>query len=133
MELKQIAEELVAGCRAGNEKVRENLDRLYADDAVSVEAMEMGMDRATKGREGIRGKHDWWEATFEEHGTTADGPFLMPALGGDPDRFAVLFGVDATHKESGERTKMQEVGLYTVEGGKIVREEFFPASAGMPG
>ena len=130
MELKQIAEELVAGCRAGNAKVRENLDRLYAEDAVSVEPVEMGMPRATTGREGIRGKHDWWEASFEEHETTAEGPFLMPALDGAPDRFAVIFGVDATHKESGERTQMKEVGLYTVEGGKIVREEFLGA---MPG
>ena len=44
MDLKQIAEELVAGCREG--RAKENLDKLYAADAVSVEAADaMGMGR----------------------------------------------------------------------------------------
>ncbi len=34
------------------------------------------------------------------------------------------FDIDATPKESGERTQMTEVGLYTVDGDKIVQEEF---------
>jgi len=39
--------------------------------------------------------------------------------------FAVTFKMDATHKPSGRRFQMDEVALYKVEGGKIVREEFF--------
>jgi hypothetical protein len=41
------------------------------------------------------------------------------------NRFIVGFQFDVTNKPSGRRMKMDEVGLYTVENGKIVREEFF--------
>jgi hypothetical protein len=45
------------------------------------------------------------------------------------DRFALVFGFDATNRENGARIEMQEVGLYTVDrAGKIVREEFFYAT-----
>ena len=55
------------------------------------------------------------------------------ALSGD-DRDLVRFTggeFDVTFKPSGKRERMEEVGLYTVDNGKIVREHFFynPASA----
>ncbi|MFD2856414.1 hypothetical protein ACFSZS_18910 [Seohaeicola zhoushanensis] len=53
MDLKSIASELVAGCREGREVA--NLDRLYAADAVSVEAADMsGNGRETRGSPGSR-------------------------------------------------------------------------------
>lgn len=120
MELKEIARELVAGCRAGNAAVRANLDRLYADDAVSVEAADMGgQGRETHGVEAIHGKHDWWENAMEEHSTEVIGPFYF----GD-SQFSAMFKVDATDKQSGERFQMEEIGVYHVKDGKIVREEF---------
>lgn len=118
MTTKEIAEALVAGCRAGTE--RANLDLLYAPDAVSVEAADMGGGRETHGLAGIHGKHDWWEANHTVHSVETTGPFLH----GD-DRFAVTFAMDATNKESGQNFKMQEVAVYHVKGGKIVKEEFF--------
>jgi ketosteroid isomerase-like protein len=33
--------------------------------------------------------------------------------------------MDITRKETGERVKMDEVGLYTVKTGKIVEERFY--------
>ena len=54
------------------------------------------------------------------HETTAAGPYLHGT-----DRFSVVFGMDVTNKTSGERVQMQEVAVYTVRDGKIVREEFF--------
>ena len=119
MDLREIAEALVAGCRAGQDTA--NIDRFYAEDAVSVEAESYdGAPRETRGRDGIRGKHAWWEENFEAHGVEVTGPFLHA-----PDRFTVIFAMDVTHRPSGERTQMQEVALYTVAGGRIVREEFF--------
>ncbi|MEL6233726.1 MAG: nuclear transport factor 2 family protein [Pseudomonadota bacterium] len=119
MALQEIAEKLVAHCKAGTEA--EALATLYATSAVSVEATAFdGGDRETAGIEGIRGKHAWWDANFEVHGGSVDGPFLH-----GPDRFAVIFEIDATHKASGQRSAMKEVGLYTVTGDKITREEFF--------
>jgi hypothetical protein len=41
------------------------------------------------------------------------------------NRFVVGFKYDVTFKQSGQRMVMDEVGLYTIEHGKIVREEFF--------
>ena len=118
MTLKEIADELVAGCREN--RAKENLDRLYAPDAVSVEAMDMGGGTDTVGIAGIKGKHDWWEANHITHAAKVDGPFPNGA-----DRFAVVFDIDMTTKETGQRGQMQEVAVYTVAGGKIVREEFF--------
>jgi hypothetical protein len=121
MTLSEIAKELVAGCR--EDRAQSNLDRLYAVDAVSVEAMDMGGGRETRGLAGIHGKHDWWEANFIVHGLTVDGPYLH----GD-DRFAVIFDMDTENKASGERRKEREVAVYHVKGEKIVREEFFYGS-----
>jgi ketosteroid isomerase-like protein len=118
MTLNEIANELVAGCREGRE--RANLDRLYAPDAVSVEAMDMGGGRETHGVAGIHGKHDWWSDAFTTHALTVEGPFTH----GD-DRFAVIFGMDTTNKATGKRAQEREVGVYHVKDGKIVREEFF--------
>jgi ketosteroid isomerase-like protein len=121
MTLTEIANELVAGCREN--RTRENLDRLYAADAVSVEAMDMGGGAVTTGLAGIHGKHDWWEANFTMHGGSVEGPFLH----GD-DRFAVIFDMDTTENATGRRSQGREVGVYHVKDGKIVREEFFYSS-----
>lgn len=118
--LKTVAEKLIACCREGREA--EGLDTLYSDDAVSVEAADMGNGRECAGREAIKGKHAWWDASTEVHSFSADGPYFH----GD-DRFGVIFEADVTMKDSGERWQMKEVGIYSVADGKIVREEFFYA------
>lgn len=119
--LKRTAEALVRGCREGRE--RENLPKLYAQDAVSVEAYEGGggLGREVQGVEAIEKKHDWWEANFEEIESDAVGPMLH-----GEDRFGVVFHMKTRHKESGEVQEMTEIGTYQVNGeGRIVREEFY--------
>lgn len=119
MALMDIANELVAGCREGREA--ENLKKLYAVDAVSVEANDpMGMGRETQGVEGIQGKHDWWNGAFE----VVDASVSDPYPHGD-DRFAVRFTVKGKSRETGEEFDMDEIGVYHVADEKIVREEFF--------
>lgn len=121
MSLMDIANELVAGCREG--RTAENLAKLYAPDAVSVEGADYsGQGRETQGLDGIRGKHDWWEATFEVLSASVSDPFPH----GD-DRFAVIFELQAKNKETGTVEDMKEVAVYHVAGGKITREEFFYA------
>lgn len=122
MDLKKIADTLVAACRSGGEAGL--LATHYHPDAVSVEAADFsGKGRETTGVADIKGKHAWWAENFEVHGGEVGGPFLH----GD-DKFAVTFTMDATHKQSGERTAMKEVAIYTVANGMIVREEFFGTS-----
>lgn len=119
--LKRTAEALVEGCRTG--RTRENIRRLYAPDAVSVEAYEGGggMGREVRGHDAIEQKHDWWDANFEEIETETRGPFLH----GD-DRFSAYFELKTRHKESGEVQQMAETGTYHVDAdGRIMREEFF--------
>ncbi|MEM9798410.1 MAG: SnoaL-like domain-containing protein [Pseudomonadota bacterium] len=118
MTMDEIAKELVAGCREGREA--ENLQKLYAADAVSVEAADFGDGREVTGIDAIQGKHDWWNGTFE----VLDAATSDPMPHGD-DRFAVIFDVKAKNKETGAIDDMKEVGLYHVANGKIVREEFF--------
>ena len=119
MTLNEIAAELVAGCREN--RAHDNIRKLYAPDAVSVEAAEFsGMGREAKGVDAILAKGEWWESTFDVIG----GDISDPMPHGD-DRFAVIFEVKTKHKESGEIAEMKEVALYTIDDGKIVREEFF--------
>lgn len=120
MDLKAIATELVAGCREGREVA--NLDRLYAEDAVSVEAADQGGGRESRGREAIRAKHAWWNENMEMTG----GSISDPMLHGD-DRFAVVFEAEGREKASGKAFSMKEVAVYHVRDGHIVREEFFYA------
>jgi uncharacterized protein YndB with AHSA1/START domain len=56
----------------------------------------------------------------EVHSFTANGPFV------GHDRLVVQFDADVTDKNSKQRRKLSEVGVYTVKNGKIVREEFLP-------
>ena len=121
MDTKQIGEKLVELCRAG--KNMEAIDSLYSKDIVSIEAMSMPeMPREMRGIDQIREKNKWWVENNEVHGVSVEGPFP------NEDRFIVKYNLDTTAKVgpmAGKRMKMDEVGLYTVKDGKVVREEFF--------
>jgi len=99
----------------------EALDTLYDKDIVSVEAFSMsGGSPETRGKEGVRGKIDWWVNAMEVHSFNASEPFVAH------DRFVVQYDADVTDKSSKQRRRMSEVGVYTVKNGKIIREEFLP-------
>ena len=118
MSTMEIARKLVELCKQG--KNAEALDTLFADDVVSVEAVAMpGGQQETKGLPAVKGKGDWWRENHEVHSASVTGPWPHG------DRFVVGFQYDVTNKPSGNRMKMDEVGLYYVRDGKIVREEFF--------
>ncbi len=116
----QIGKRLVAFCQEG--KGLEAVDALYDEKIISIEAQ--GSDQLParmEGIEAIRGKNSWWYDNHEVHSSSALGPFC----GQQEDRFAVFFEMDVTFKPSGERSKLIEVGLYTVSKAKIVQEEFW--------
>lgn len=118
MDTNEIAKKYVALVKEG--KYEACLHELFAKDAVSVEASAPpGMDRTAKGLEAIAAKGKWWGENHTVHKADVSGPYPHD------NRFAVRFNYDITNKPSGQRMNMDEVGLFTVENGKITREEFF--------
>jgi ketosteroid isomerase-like protein len=118
MTAQEIGNQLVALCREG--KNMEAIETLYADDVVSVEAMAMPeMPAEMKSKAAVAGKNRWWLENHEVHDASCEGPYPHG------DRFIVHFKYDVTNKPSDQRMKLDEAGLYTVAGGKIVKEEFF--------
>jgi ketosteroid isomerase-like protein len=89
-----------------------------AADIRSVEAMG-GDFSDIRGTAAVKAKGDWWYANHDIHAFSAHGPYV------NGDQFMVRFSIDVTAKASGQRVQMDEVGLYTVNGGKIVEERFF--------
>ncbi|MEM1179640.1 MAG: SnoaL-like domain-containing protein [Acidobacteriota bacterium] len=118
MEVLDIGKDLVALCR--EHKHLEAIEKYYADNVVSIEGASQGdMPARMEGLETIKGKNNWWFENNEVHSGTIEGPYCAE---GD-NRFVVHFSFDVTPK-GGERMQMAEVGIYTVEGGKIVEERF---------
>ena len=99
---------------------REAIESLYASDIVSVEAAAFpGQPAELKGKEQVKKKSQQWGENNTVHSAEVNGPYPHG------DRFAVRFLYDITQKQSGKRMKMDEMALYAVKDGKIVREEFF--------
>jgi len=120
MTTDEIGRKLVSLCKEG--KNLDALASLYSKDAESVEAMASEQVPArTKGVDAIKKKNEWWFANHQIHGSTVRGPFP------NGDQFAVIFTFDVTPKAgsmAGKRMQMEEVALYAVKGGKVVKEEF---------
>jgi len=120
--LVKTAKQLTAYCRDHEES--KGLDTLYAQDCVSVEALDMPggpMGQEAHGLDAIREKHAWWYSMNEEHDSQVDGPYLH----GD-NSFSLIFDMDVTDKSTGERNQMREIGHYTVNAeGQIIREAFY--------
>ena len=118
MTTQEIGKRYVELCQQGKSDVC--LEELYAKNAVSVEAAPPpGGERTTKGLDAIKAKDKGWQASHIVHRAEVTGPFP------NDNRFAVHFVFDVTDKPTGERTTLDEVGLFTIENDKITREEFF--------
>jgi ketosteroid isomerase-like protein len=121
MTTKEVADQLVALCRAG--KNLEVVDNLMSADVVSVEATgSEDMPAVMTGQAAVRGKNAWWFQNNELHRAQVKGPFP------NGDRFTVIYDFVVTPKAgpmAGKKMRMEEVALYTVSDGKITREEFF--------
>jgi ketosteroid isomerase-like protein len=97
-------------------------DELYSAEVVCIEpehAAAMGMQTVTKGIDAIKAKAKAWNDGIEEmHG----GYCSEPVVGGN--FFSVAMGMDCTMKGAG-RMKMDEIAVFEVRDGKIVKEQFF--------
>jgi len=94
---------------------------LFAENAVSIEPPQgaaMGMVNVN-GLDAIKKKgEDFTRMVEAMHG----GYSTLPVVGGN--FFSVGMGMDVTLKGAG-RVKMDEIAVYEVKDGKIVKEQFF--------
>ena len=119
MSAKEVGVQLVQLCNQG--KNLECIARFYADDVESIEAAARpGAEQVTRGKEAVRTANERWLANHEVHKAETTGPYPH-----GKDRFAVRFVYDVTNKPSGQRMQLDEIALYTLRDGKIVKEEFF--------
>lgn len=119
MGTREVAAEFTQLCKAG--QLEEAGRKFWSDKVVSIEAMEGPMARCSGVKE-VQAKGQWWSENHEVHAFDTEGPFV------NGDQFALQFKIDVTPKtgeQAGKRVQMAEIGLYTVESGKIVEERFF--------
>src|SRR4051812_29010842 len=103
MKTEEVAKRVVELVR--KQSWYEALDELYDDNIVSVEAYPASSGSPeTRGKEGVRGKIDWWVNAMEIHSFQPSEPFV------GHDRFVVQYDADVTEKQSKERRQLCEVG-----------------------
>ena len=112
MNVSEIGQGLVNFCREG--KFDEAMKAYYAEGIVSVE----GDGSEVVGLAACAAKGVEWQSEHEVHSIEVEGPFC------GVDQFVVRFKMDVTMKSNGQRIIADEVGIYTVADGKIVREVF---------
>jgi hypothetical protein len=100
-------------------KWNEAQEELFSEDAESIEPPKAQGMQSVKGLDAIKKKGDQFNQMVEEmHG----GYVSDPVVAGNYIAFGM--GIDATYKGMG-RQKMDEIALYEVKDGKIVKEQFF--------
>ena len=116
MTTQEIANRLVELCRKGDYSTC--YEELYSPDVWSIEP-KGAMNEKVQGMEGIQMKGKQWnENMLEFHGSSIGEPIIAD------NHFAVTMMYDATFKDRG-RSKSEEICLYEVKEGKIVKEQFF--------
>lgn len=116
MTTQEVANKLVSYCRKG--QYAEAVQELYAPNIISVEPDGTPV-KICEGLEAVIAKgQQFQDMTEEVHGSEISDPIVADNF------FACTMKMDVTFKGA-PRTSMEEVCLYKVEEGKIVREEFF--------
>jgi hypothetical protein len=100
-------------------KFQEAQEELFSQDCESVEPAHSPGMQSVKGLDAIKKKGEEFNNMIEEmHGGYAGEPIVAG------NYIALAMGMDATYKGMG-RQKMDEIALYEVKDGKIVKEQFF--------
>lgn len=113
---QEIATKLVDYCRQG--KYEEAQNELYAQDVESFEPAHSPMPYA-KGLDALKEKGVQFQNSVEQyHGGTVSDPLVAGNF------ITLTMGMDVTLKGMG-RMNMEEVCVYEVKDGKIVKETFY--------
>jgi len=116
MSTQEVANRLVELCRQGDYETC--YKELYAEDAWSIEP-DHAPTPPIQGMAAFAEKGKKWNEMMEEfHGSSIGDPIV-----GDK-HFSCTMSTDITFKGRG-REKMNEICVYEVKDGKIVKEQFF--------
>ena len=116
MTTKEVAQKLVSHYNAGE---LDQITELYDENVVSIEKDGSGDHGHIQGLEARKQKTEQWQNMMETHNATASEPLVSE------NQFAVRFEFDCTQRDTGERMQVDEIGIYHVRDGKIVREQFW--------
>ncbi len=119
MTTQEVANRLVALCREG--KYEQAVKELYSPEIVSVEA-EGTPNRTVKGLDAITEKGIRFASKLEK----VNSSFVSDPIVAD-NFFSCTMLMNVNMKDIPVAIDMNEVCVYTVNNGKIVREEFFYA------
>ena len=119
MTTSEIASRLVELCRTGQFEAA--YDQLFSQDAENIEmpGNDTGALGNARGLAAMRAKGAAWSAGVETIHSMDVGEPIVAA-----NWFALTMKLDITMKGAG-RMQMEEICLYQVKNGKIVREQFF--------
>ena len=116
MNTQEVADKLVKYCRQGQNL--EAIDELYSDSIVSVEPKGSPAE-LTEGKVNVVEKtRGFFKSVEEVHSGFVSDPIVCG------NHFTISMGNDITFKGQG-RMNMEEIGVYEVKEGKIVKEHFF--------
>ena len=117
MTTQKVADRFNELSKQGNwEQIQEEL---FSDDAESIEPPHSQGLKTAKGKNALKQKGEMFNSMVEEmHGGYSSDPLVAG------NHFAVAMGMDVTMKGQG-RSKMDEIAVYEVRDGKIVKEQFF--------
>ncbi len=94
-------------------------EELFANEAVSIEPANSPGLQTAEGLAAIKEKgRQFGESVEEVHGGYSNEPIVAG------NHFSLAMGMDVTMKGMG-RMKMDEIAVYEVKDGKIVKEQFF--------
>ena len=116
MTTKEVATRLVELCRTG--QYDKAYEELFADQAVSIEPAH-SKQPAAEGLNALIAKGEQFMHSVQEF---HDGSVSDPIIAGN--HFSCTMGMDITMKD-GNRMKMDEICVYEVKDGKVVKEQFF--------
>jgi hypothetical protein len=116
MTTQDVAKKWHQMCQEG--KNMDCVNELYAENVVSQE-MPNAPNPLVKGKQNVWNKGKQWYDSVEEYHS---GEVSEPLVAGN--HFTSKMTMDVTFKNHG-RMQMEEVGVYKVEKGKIVSEQFF--------
>ena len=116
MSTQEIANQLVELCRQGKDS--QAVEELYHDQVKSVEIQGWPKE-VVNGIDNIRKKHEEFQASVEEiHQNEVSDPLVAG------NHFCCTMKLDVTFKGTG-RVQMEELCLYEVKDGKVIKEQFF--------